>query len=264
MRARLTVVDVGREAQSAPTNPEIAHVPVAVLAGGLGKRLRPYTETIPKALVELDGRPFIDYQLDLLHRHGIRRAVMCVGYLGRQIEQHLGNGSTHGMQIAYSYDGERPIGSGGALRRALSKLGELFWVVYGDSYMDIDYRAVLGSFRTSTAVGLMTVIKNRNRWDRSNVVFRDGKLLRYDKRIQSPEMLHIDYGVSLLRHEAAAMSPLGQRYDVADLYRRLAADGRMVGYEVSQRFYEIGTPRALGEATAYLKSLKLGSKLTTN
>src|SRR5687767_1066315 len=176
---------------------DIAQVPVALLAGGLATRLRPITETIPKAMVEVAGRPFIDHQLDLLRRNGIRRVVMCLGYRGRQLEEHVGDGASLGLEVRYAYDGEKLMGTGGAVRRALDLLGDVFWVMYGDSYMDIDYPAVLEHFDRSGADGLMTVLRNENRWDTSNVVFRDGRLIRYDKKQRTPEMQYIDYGVAL-------------------------------------------------------------------
>jgi NDP-sugar pyrophosphorylase family protein len=237
---------------SRPRDLSISEVPAALLAGGLATRLRPTTATIPKALVEVDGRPFIDLQLELLRRNGIRRIVLCLGYLGEQVEAHLGDGSAIGMELEYSYDGKTLLGTGGALRRALPLLGEAFWVMYGDSYMDIDYPATLDFFARSSADGLMTVIQNDNRWDRSNVLFEDGRLVRYDKRAPVPEMKHIDYGVALLLRQVVADIPAGATVDLAEVYRDLVAEGRMVGYAVTQRFYEIGTPAGLEETRSYL------------
>ena len=232
----------------------IEEVPVALLAGGLATRLRPITQTIPKALVELAGKSFIDHQLALLHRNGIRKVIMCLGHLGEQVEQHLGDGSRLGMELKYSYDGEKLMGTGGALRRAAQRLGDVFWVMYGDSYMDIDYRAVLADFANKPeAMGLMTVLRNDNQWDRSNVVFRDGELVRYDKRAQTPDMQYIDYGVAILRREALLRVPENEPYDLANLYSQLVAEGQMAGHEVTNRFYEIGTPAALEEARQYLE-----------
>lgn len=233
---------------------DITVVPVALLAGGMATRLRPITETIPKALVEVAGRPFIDHQLDLLYSNGIRRVVMCLGYRGQQLERHVGDGSDRGMEIVYAYDGEKLMGTGGAIRRAADAglLGDVFWVMYGDSYMDIDYAAVLDHFGRSGAGALMTVLRNGNRWDTSNVVFRDGQLLRYDKKVQTPDMDHIDYGVALLRRPAAECIPADRPFDLAELYTQLVAERRMIGYEVTNRFYEIGTPAALEEAGRYL------------
>jgi NDP-sugar pyrophosphorylase family protein len=231
---------------------DIAHVPAALLAGGLATRLRPITEKIPKALVDIDGRPFIDHQLALLHRNGIRRVVMCLGYRGEMVREHCGDGGRYGMDLAYSFDGEKLMGTGGALKRAAHLLGDVFWVMYGDSYMDIDYRAVLAAFDRSGAHGLMTVLCNQGRWDKSNVVFRGGKLLKYDKRNTTPDMDYIDYGVGILRRETLDEMPDDRPIDLAELYTRMVGEGRMVGYEVTNRFYEIGTPAALEEAREYL------------
>src|SRR4051794_5392219 len=235
----------------------IADVPVALLAGGLATRLRPITEKIPKALVELAGTPFIDHQLALLSRNGIRRVVMCLGYRGEMVQDHCGDGSRYAMELKYSFDGDKLMGTGGAIARAKHLLGskpdDVLWVMCGDSYMDIDYRAVLDAFLAAKdALGLMTVLHNGNRWDTSNVIFRDGKLLKYDKKRRTPEMDYIDYGVALLRMAAVDRIPTDRPFDLAELYTALVNEGRMIGYEVFQRFYEIGTPEALEEARAYL------------
>jgi NDP-sugar pyrophosphorylase family protein len=230
----------------------MAATPAAILAGGLAMRLRPITDGLPKAMVDVGGRPFIDHQLDLLRRRGMRRIVLCLGYRGGQVEAHLGDGAARGLELRYVYDGPDLLGTGGALKRAAPLLGDVFWVLYGDSYMDIDYAAVLGRFLSQDALGLMTVLRNDDRWDRSNVVFRDGRLVRYDKRRLTPEMSHIDYGAALLRAETLERIPAGSPYDLADLYHALVEEGAMVGHEVSERFYEIGTPEALDETRRHL------------
>jgi len=232
---------------------DIADVPAALLAGGLATRLRPLTETVPKAMVPVAGRPFIDHQLALLRRNGIRRVVLCLGYLGEQVEAHLGDGRGLGLDVRYSHDGDRLLGTGGALRRAAPQLGEVSWVMYGDSYMDIDYRAVLAAFSRARVLGLLTVLRNDDLWDRSNAVFSDGRLVRYDKRSPTADMHHIDYGVALLRREAIERIPPDVPHDLSDLYRELVAGGEMIGYEVTQRFYEIGSERGLEETRAYLE-----------
>ncbi|MGH7215444.1 MAG: nucleotidyltransferase family protein, partial [Tepidisphaeraceae bacterium] len=235
---------------------DIARVPAVILAGGLATRLRPITEKIPKALVEVAGRPFIDHQLALLTRNGIRRAVLCIGYKGEMVQQHLGDGSAHGVRVDYSFDGDKLLGTGGAIKRAEHLLGDdVFWVMYGDSYMDIDYPAILASFsQRPDALGLMTVLHNQNQWDKSNAVFRDGRLMKYGKKQQTPEMHHVDYGVALLNRAALDRIPPDTVYDLATLYTQLVDEGRMVGYEVSKRFYEIGSPQGLEETRRYLES----------
>ncbi len=237
--------------------PDISTLPVALLAGGLATRLRPITEKIPKALVELAGRPFIDWQLDLLAENGIRHVVMCLGYLGEMVRDHCGDGSSRGLRLDYSFDGDKLMGTGGAILRAKPLLtNDAFWVMYGDSYMDIDYPAVLAAFQQSNADGLMTVLNNGNQWDTSNVIFRDGQLIRYDKKNRSPDMHHIDYGVGLLRTSVLSRIPDDRPFDLAELYTALVAEKRMIGYEVHQRFYEIGTPSSLEEARQYLATRK--------
>jgi NDP-sugar pyrophosphorylase family protein len=170
------------------------------------------------------------------------------------VEQHLGEGSGLGMELKYSHDGEKLLGTGGALRRAAHLLPDAFWIMYGDSYMDIDYPVVLKDFASSNSMGLMTVLRNNNQWDRSNVIFRDGRLIRYDKRTQTPEMNYIDYGVGLLRRAALDRIPADRPYDLADLYAQLSREGQLAGHEVFTRFYEIGTPQSLEEARRYLKT----------
>jgi NDP-sugar pyrophosphorylase family protein len=208
---------------------------------------------MPKALVDVAGKPFIDHQMLLLRRNGVRRVVICLGYLGEQIERHLGDGSALGMRLEYSHDGPRPLGTGGAVRAALDRLGEVFWVIYGDSYLDIDYPAILDHFDDSGADALMTVLRNDNRWDRSNVVFSDGRLLRYDKVHPTPDMNYVDYGAALLNRQTLADVPADQAFDLADLYGRLVAQQRMIGYEVTRRFYEIGTAASLEETRRYFQ-----------
>ena len=238
----------------------MAEVPVAVLAGGLATRLGPVAAAVPKALVEVAGRPFIDHQLMLLHRHGVRRVVLCVGHWGEQVEEHVGDGRRFGLEVAYSFDGPAPIGTAGALKHALPKLGEIFWVLYGDSYTDFDFSNALDAFAkcAPAVVGLMTVLKNDGRWDRSNVEFARGRLLRYDKARPTAAMTYIDYGVSLLRRAVLAGVPEHTFVDLADVCRDLVADGRMIGRRVPvrRRFFEIGTPDALAETRAYLGRLR--------
>jgi NDP-sugar pyrophosphorylase family protein len=233
---------------------DISTVPVALLAGGLASRLHPVTRSIPKALVDIGGRPFIDHQLALLRRAGVRRAVVCLGHLGRMVEEHLGDGSAHGLELRYSYDGPRLLGTAGALRQAGPLLGDLFWVLYGDSYLEVDYRALLTALPPRPALGLMTVMRNGNRWDRSNAVYRGGRVLRYDKRSASADMEYIDYGLTLLRSTVLEFVPPDRPHDLADLYANMAERGQMAGYEVTRRFYEIGSPTGLEETRAYLQA----------
>ena len=229
-------------------------LPVAILAGGLATRLRPITEKIPKSLVPVAGRPFLAHQLEMLHARGIRRAVLCIGYLGEMIERDFGDGRDFGIHLEYSFDGPKLLGTGGALKRALPKLGPEFFVLYGDSYLPIEYRPVAETFHRSGQPGLMTVYRNEGLYDTSNVVFRDGAIAVYDKKLRLPEMRHIDYGLSLFKASVFDAYAADQPFDLAEVMGRLVREKHLAGYEVSERFYEIGSPAGLAELETLLSS----------
>lgn len=229
-------------------------LPVAILAGGLATRLRPITETIPKSLVEVDGKPFIAHQLALLRAHGIQEVVLCVGHLGEMIEREIGDGHALDLQVHYSFDGPQLLGTGGALRRALPFLGDAFLVLYGDSYLECDYAAIAQNWIDSGKPGLMTVLQNDGRWDTSNVVFRGGRIVQYDKRHPGPEMQYIDYGLGGFRATVFEKYVPETVLDMATIYQDLVARDQLVGYPVEQRFYEIGSLPGLNDTRAYLAS----------
>lgn len=226
-------------------------LPVAILAGGLATRLRPITETVPKALVEVGGVPFVCRQLEYLYQQGIRQVVLCIGYLGEMICSVVGDGSRFGLQVTYSADGPVLLGTGGALKRALPLLGGEFFVLYGDSFLPVDFAPVESSFKASHKAALMTVLKNVDQWDKSNVVFLDGRLLEYNKKAPRTEMTYIDYGLGVLRAEVLADYPVGEAFDLAEVYHALSLEGQLAGYEVKERFYEIGSHWGLSEAEEY-------------
>lgn len=229
-----------------------ADLPVALLAGGLATRLRPITEKVPKLLVEVAGEPFFSHQLRLLKKQGLTRIVLCVGYLGEKIVDLYGDGSKWGVKIEYSFDGPKLLGTGGALIQALPKLGDAFYILYGDSYLPIDYLAVGDSFLRSGKQGLMTVFENHERYDASNVWYADGEIRVYDKKNKVPEMHHIDYGLGLLKAEALARYPRNEVVDLADVYKQLVAERQLAGFEVPERFYEIGSHAGLEELNQLL------------
>jgi D-sedoheptulose 7-phosphate isomerase len=231
---------------------DLATTPVVILAGGKATRLGEITAAVPKALVPVAGRPFIEHQLERLYVQGIYEVVLCVGHFANQIRDHLGDGARFGVRVRYSDDGPSLRGTGGAVRNALPLVGEACWILYGDSLLDVDYAATLAAL-PADALGLMTVFRNENRYDTSNVVFRDGRLLRYSKTETTQDMTHIDYGLSLLRREAVERIPAGRPSDLAALYSALAAEGKLAGFEVTRRFYEIGSPAGLREAEEVLR-----------
>lgn len=230
------------------------NLPVAILAGGLATRLLPITATIPKALLEVAGKPFIIHQLTRLRNNGVRRVVLCVAHLSEQIEEVVGDGQALGLDVVYSHDGGRLLGTGGALRQALPMLGDRFLVMYGDSYLTCDYAGVARAFVASGKLGLMTVFRNDGRYDSSNVTFDAGRILRYDKTPGLPNMFHIDYGLGALHAEALAGERPGERIDLAKVYQRLLANDQLAGYEVMERFYEIGSAAGLEDTRNFIQS----------
>lgn len=232
-----------------------ANFPVAILAGGLATRLRPLTETVPKLLVEVAGEPFFSHQIRLLKAAGLARIVLCVGFLGEKVVEHYGDGSAWGVHIEYVFDGPKLLGTGGALIRALPKLGESFYVLYGDSYLPIDYGAVGDFFERSRKLGLMTVFENRERYDASNVWFEGGEIKVYDKKARVPQMQHIDYGLGVFRAAAFDGFPRDAVVDLAEVQKSLLNRGELAGYEVHQRFYEIGSHAGLAELDQKLRTV---------
>lgn len=238
-------------------------LPVAILAGGLATRLGSVTTRIPKSLVDIGGRPFIAHQLALLSRHGLTDIVLLVGHLGEMLRDTLGNGAGYGVRLRYVFDGPGQLGTGGAVRGVLAELGEACFVLYGDSYLECDYEAIEQAFLASGKSALMTVCRNDDQWDRSNVQFEDGRIVRYDKTHRTPDMRHIDYGLGAFRATAFECSPVGNgltglkpcakdAFDLVTVYQDLLVRGDLAGYEVPSRFYEIGSPSGLEDTRAYL------------
>jgi NDP-sugar pyrophosphorylase family protein len=228
--------------------------PVAILAGGLATRMRPHTERVPKALLDVAGEPFIAHQLRLLRREGISKVVLCLGYLGQQVVDFVGDGSRFGLAVEACFDGDVLLGTGGALKRALPLLGETFFVLYGDSYLVVPMGEVWQRFEAAGQPALMTVYRNEGRWDISNVVYDGDRVAYYSKKDRRPDMAYIDYGLGLLTAGLFEACPDGQVFDLAELYSDLAATGRLAGWESRQRFYEIGTPEGLADTDRFLRA----------
>ena len=236
-------------------------LPVAILAGGMATRLGDVGRVTPKSLVDVAGKPFIAHQLHLLRQHGRTDVVLCTGHLGSQLEEVVGDGSKYGVCVRYSNDGPNLLGTGGALRHALPLLGEAFLALYGDSYLECDYGDVERAFLTNGRPALLTVFRNHDRWDRSNVLCLNGLIVRYSKTHRTPDMQHIDYGLAAMRAETLLTYPNGEALDLARVYEDLVARDALAAYEVSTRFYEIGTPSGLAETRQYLAQREAGERL---
>jgi NDP-sugar pyrophosphorylase family protein len=224
---------------------------VCILAGGRGRRLGSRVNDVPKPLLEVAGEPFLLHQLRLLARHGAGRVVLCVGYLGERVRERIGP-RRFGLRIEYSFDAPERDGTLGAIRRAEHLLGDRFLVLYGDTYLRLDYRAAADEWRRSGCLGLMVVLRNDGKWDQSNTVYTDGRVTEHDKWMPTSAMRWIDYGLGGLVANALDRVPSSER-DLSSLYKRLAELGELCGYEARERFYEIGRPESLAETDAFLR-----------
>jgi NDP-sugar pyrophosphorylase family protein len=236
-----------------------------ILAGGLATRMRPLTETIPKALIPITDVPFVDHQLRWMAAHGVTRVVLSVGYRGDMLRDHVGDGARFGLaEVQVVDEGTALRGTAGALRLALDQgvLDEAFLVTYGDSFLPIDFAPVWDAFLTSGAPALMTVFHNAGRWDTSNVIYRDGRVELYDKRRATrpaAEFQFIDYGLlamkrSVIATRVPAPRAPDEKADLADLMHALSRAGELAGLEIRERFFEIGSPEGLEDFEAWMRA----------
>ena len=241
-----------------------------ILAGGLGTRMQHLTANVPKALIAVNGRPFIDHQLEWLQRHGVDEVVLSIGHLGQLLREHVADGQRFGLRVCYVDEGSLLRGTAGALRFALDSgvLRERFLLTYGDSYLPIDFAACAQAFERSGAPALMTVVRNQGRWDRSNAIVEAGAIVLYDKRPSAADyarMQHIDYGLlAFQRSLIAERVPAGPRADLAVLLHELSLEQALAAYEVPTRFYEIGSPQGLADLEAFLSGAREAPGLGLN
>lgn len=226
----------------------------AILVGGLGTRLGALTRTVPKPMVLVNGKPFLEHEIGLLKRSGIEDFVLCVGHLGEKVEGHFGDGSKWGVRVRYSYDGPKLLGPAGALKRAEPLLEDSFFVTYGDAYLRADYRKMMRALLESGKLGAMAVYENHNRFGRSDVVVEAGQVVRYDKKGGGEGMDWVNFGVSALRRRALALIPAGEACGEEEFYGRLIERHELLAFPVDERFYEIGSPSSLAEFARFISS----------
>jgi NDP-sugar pyrophosphorylase family protein len=231
-------------------------ITVVLLAGGLATRLNSVTVNTPKSMILIDDKPFIYYQLKLLAEKGITQVLICTGHLGDQIESFVGDGKDYGLDVSYSREGENLLGTGGALRKALFLLGSAFVVMYGDSYLDVDFKDICSYYYAQNKPGLMTIYRNDNLWDRSNVVYVGGNILAYDKNNLTSDMHFIDYGLAILNKKSIEPLITKDVFDLSEIYQKLIENNNMAGYVIGKRFYEIGSSEGISEMQDYIKQLK--------
>jgi N-acetyl-alpha-D-muramate 1-phosphate uridylyltransferase len=227
-------------------------LPVAILAGGLATRIRPMTQNLPKALLNIAGKPFIFHQLELLRKQGADRVVLCLGHLAEQVVAAVGNGRQFGLAIQYSFDGGELLGTGGALKQALPLLGDSFFALNGDSYLRCSLIDIQAAFEVAQRPALMTVLRNDGQWDRSNIIFRNGEVVEYDKTFWRSDMTYIDFGISVLSRSVFSPYRETRILDLAKIYTELSKIGHLAGIEVSDRFYEVGSPQGIQDMETYM------------
>jgi len=224
---------------------------VAILAGGLAVRLHPTTLTIPKSLIKVAGKPFIFYQLKYLRQQGVKKVVLCTGYLGEMIKSYVGDGSIFDLKILYSSDGDKLLGTGGAIKKALPLLSDKFFVLYGDTFLPIKFNMVEKAFLSCKKLCLMTLLRNKDKWDKSNICFKNNILQEYNKKNSSAEMEYIDYGLSILSASIFDTYSNEIFFDLANVFESLSFKKQIEGFEVYERFYEIGSINGIRETEKY-------------
>jgi len=225
-----------------------------ILAGGLGTRMRPFTETVPKCLIPVNGRAFVDLQLDLLKTGGVRDIVLCLGYLGEMVQLHLGDGSDRGMHIEYAWDAPDCGGTAGALKHAEPLLADNFFLTWGDSYVRVDYAAMMAAHRAGApqVIATMGVFRNQNAWDSSNVEIAENKVVRYVKNAPELRLQYIDAGISVFQKSALQEIPPGQNVALEPYFATWAGKGSLGAYEIADRFYEVGSWTGLADFEKFI------------
>lgn len=218
-----------------------------ILAGGLATRLRPLTDAVPKVMVDIQGKPFLRYQLDLLRKNDVNDIVLCVGHLADKVREHFGDGKAFGVRIRYSDEGPHLMGTAGALKKAQPMLAKMFLVLDGDSYLALDYKKIMTSFKDRDKLALMVVYKNHDRYDKSNTTIDGDMVKAYDRSRKIPGMVHIHAGLSVLRREALALIPSDRSSSQDELWSELIASDQLMAFTAPGRFYEVGSISGLAE-----------------
>ena len=225
---------------------------VAILAGGQATRLRPLTWQQPKSMLEIKGKPFLEYQLEFLKRSGVTNVVLCLGYLGEHIVNHFGNGGRFGINTQYSYEEEKLLGTAGALKNAADLLDDPFFTLYGDSYLSMDFSAVMSYFLSRNKLALMTVYKNYNQYESSNTVVEGNLVKEFNKQKKTPDMVYIEYGANIFYQKTLDLVPQGQPYSLDDLFYSLIEKQELLAYQIEKRFYQIGSFQGIEEFKEFI------------
>ena len=221
-----------------------------ILCGGLATRLGVLAKNIPKSMIDIEGKPFLQYQIENLRKNSIKDIVLCVGHLSEKIENYFRDGSKFGVNIKYSYDGDKPLGPIGAVKKAEEFLEDVFFIMYGDSYLSVDFQKVYSFFTQNKKQALMVIYKNYDKYDKSNISVQNNIVTGYGEN----GAIHIDYGTSLLRKEALNNVPKNTMYTTGEFFSNLIKKNELLAFEAKKRFYHIGTPDSLEEFRNFIRS----------
>jgi len=228
---------------------------MVIFCGGLATRLGDHAKDIPKSMIQIEGKPFLEYQIEMLKKQSIKDIVLCAGHLSEKIIEYFGNGEKYGVNIQYSHDGDKPLGPIGALKKAESLLENIFFTMYGDSYVFIDFKRVYSYFSQYDKKALMVVYQNNDRYDISNIVVNNGRVTRYNQE-KTPDMKYIDYGVQIFRKKILKNIQKNTFFSTKDFFPKLIKENELLAFEANKRFYHIGNLKALEEFKKYVKTIK--------
>ena len=224
-------------------------LPVVILAGGLGTRLKKLTEKIPKALIEVGGKPFIFHQLALLKKQNVKDVIISIHHYGDQIRKEIGDGKKFGLSIKYVEDGNEPLGTGGAIKRISKNLKEHFFIMYGDSYLRESFSEILKSFQPNHGP-LMVVYHNQDKFDKSNVMIKNNKIYYSKSNIQKNSQ-YIDYGLNIFHFEDLRKFD-EKSFDLSLVQESSSQSGLLQYHIAKERFYEIGTLEGIKDLETFL------------
>lgn len=223
---------------------------MVILCGGLATRLGNLAKTVPKSMIPIEGKPFLEYQIENLKKHSFKEIILCVGHLSEKIEECFGDGSKFGVNIKYSHDGEKPLGPIGAVKNAEPLLDDKFFIMYGDSYLTVDFQKAYSFFNKNNKLGLMIVYKNKDKYDKSNIKIKDNMVVGYGEK----DAVYIDYGTSILRKKALNIVTKNTFFTTGELFTKLIEKQELLCFEAKERFYHIGNPNALEEFRSFIRS----------
>lgn len=230
---------------------------IVIFCGGLATRLKNLAKNKPKSMMDINGKPFLEYQIDNIKKYDIKDIVLCVGHLSEQIIDYFGNGEKFNVNIKYSHDGEKPLGPIGALKKAEPLLKKDFFIMYGDSYLSVNFKDVYNFYKKYDKAACMVVYKNKDKYDKSNLIIKDNLVLGYGDKQRTKDMVYIDYGASLLSKKTLYNLKDDTFYSTGDFFSKLIKNHELLAYEVKTRFYHIGNPEALEELRKYIKTQRL-------